>query len=174
MSITSDSNNFESQIPQNPSISFATKLHTTTYQPKSPYFTKDNENKLIRKLALEITQKEQDLDLDSLKEIGQNKNIFHNIFQNDQLPLASSVTNITNDTDNKFYYSDDASIDSKVSSMVSDMPIQSMKESNIDNMFKEGLTIDEIQNNHHKTAAHTKYKASERVSKLMALSLQVS
>lgn len=124
--------------------------------------------------AMTLAAKEADPDLDSLPEIGKKKSEIHSVSKDDQASVSSSVTDMTDNTINKKYHNEDVNYNSDASSFVSDSSIQSIKETDVQDMLNAGMSRAEVQKNLSITAAHIKNKASQKADRLLAISLKLN
>ena len=165
-------------------MSIAMNLHNTTHNSHdSDEHNGDNlgtleisndKDEYNKRMAMKINQKEADPDLDSLPSVGGKTNRINNIFNSDIASVASSVTDMTNNTINKTYHNEEASLNSDASSMVSDTSIQSIQAVDIRAMMDSGIPIEEIKQNIAINAAHIKMKAAQKADKLLAVTLQMA
>ena len=102
-------------------------------------------SELARRKAAKMVRAERDYELDSVVDANDKNKEVHNILRKDNLSHASSLTDITNNTNNKIYYTgvDNAS----TGSIGSSLSIKSLKESDLQDVITEDMTTEEIESN---------------------------
>ena len=128
-------------------------------------------DRMNQQYAMQIMQKEKDPDLDSLPEAHGKKHVINTIFPTEDKSIASSVTDLSEKSENKQYHNEEASLAS-AESLVSDTSMKSLQEADIDAMLEAGMTIDEVEQMALSSAEHIKRKAQQRADRLLALALR--
>lgn len=145
-------------------------LHDAEENVQSEQNEIDAQNRIA---AIKIMQKELDPDLDSLPDQDGRTAKIQNVFQGDAQSVNSDVTDMTDNTQNRSYHNDNASITSG-NSMISDTSLQSLQDMDIQDMIKEGLTMQEIERNVQAKAAHIKLKAQQKADRSVAVFLKAA
>ena len=120
---------------------------------------------------MQMLQKEQDPELSSLPEENEKHRAVHHIFSSDEKSVKSDVTDLTNNTQNRQYHNDEASMQSD-NSLISATSVASIQEGEIEAMFDSGMSEEEVERNIQLTTAHKKLKVQQKADMLLALALK--